>query len=234
MRWEDFKQYLLKTNGQKFVTFIPEVRKLVRIPNLITCAYPSIDDFSNAVMKRKTLQTLKPAHSRIIWKRLVEWNSKLCRCGFLKEQCSNQNCGELHCPNVLCSASDSTMIAFIEVPFSRRWLFVVFMILNQICNDEERPMKFEPNANLDDRFDISFDKFMRCRDPRNPCICRFFLENICYFLNDLNELPGLEKMQQHQRVMFALVSIIKYKDLKWARQEEHLSEFMELLRIYRN
>ena len=161
--------------------------------------------------------------------------ANLCPCGFLMQKCKDHRCDEYHCPNVFCNWCPCNKDAYDEIPPSRRWLFVVFLMLSFDCGDEERPRQFAPRES-NDQFDISIGKFMRDPSPDNPCECRFFLENICYFLGDLVKLPGLKTMQQHQGVMCSLVSYVKarFAHRRWPNQERDLAEFVKLLHIYRN
>jgi len=231
--WKSFKEFLA---DPKFESFLPELAKLGEDPCLIFEYYNSkdnsIDAFSDALME---LQTMKPAHTRILWKRLAEWNARLCRCGFLMQKCKDHRCDEYHCPNEFCNWCQCNKDAYDEIPLSRRWLFVVFLMLSFDCGDEERPRQFAPRES-NDQFDISIGKFMRDPSPDKPCLCRFFLENICYFLNDLDKQPGLKTMQQHQGVMCSLVSFVNAKlaHRRWPNQERDLAEFVKLLHIYRN
>jgi hypothetical protein len=178
---------------------------------------------------------MKPAHTVIMWKKLAEWNARLCCCGFLKQKCQDHRCDEYHCPNLFCYWCQCNKDAYDEIPRSRRWLFVVFLMLSFDCGDEERPRQFAPRES-NDQFNISIVKFRRDPSLDKPCLCRFFLENICYFLNDLDKLPGLKTMQQHQGVMWALVSFVKAKlaHRRWPNQERDLAEFLDLLHTYRN
>ena len=165
--------------------------------------------------------------------------ANLCPCGFYMQKCKDHRCDEYHCPNVFCNCCPCFTNAYKKVPPSWRWLFVVFHLIKSDCCDEDRPRQFAP-PNLpresNDPFDISIVKFMQDPSSDKPCLCRFFLENICYFLGDLVKLPGLQKMQQHQGVMCSLVSFVKAKLAyhRWLNQEKDLAEFVKLLHIYRN
>ena len=240
--WKSFKESLA---DPKYASFLPDLLMLGDDPYRIFEYYNSkdnsIDAFSDALMALEIYKPafrvpkLKLAHTRILWKRLAEWNARLCPCGFYMQKCKDHRCDEYHCPNVFCNWCPCNKDAYDEIPPSRRWLFVVFLMLSFDCGDEERPRQFAPRES-NDQFDISIGKFMRDPSPDKPCLCRFFLENICYFLTDLDKIPGLKTMQQHQGVMCSLVSYVKarFAHRRWPNQERDLAEFVKLLHIYRN
>ena len=237
--WKSFEEFLT----DKYSRFLSPMKELGHHPKSIYEYYDSMDNsieaFSDALMEKNTLQTMKPAHPRILWKRLAEWNARLCRCGFLKQQFQDHSCNEYHCPNIFCNYCPPiygvikyyVIEHYMKVPDSMKWLVVVYMILYFNCADEERPLKFEPNPNLDSKYDIPYDEYYDDSSENIPCFCRFFLENIGYFLNDLVTTPDLTKAKQHLYVMQQLVAYIKIKFqyLRWPNQEQDFNKFNVLL-----